>query len=131
MTQFEDTGNARADGTRAINPLQWLATKLVRFYQIAISPLFGPTCKYYPSCSAYAIEAVRVQGFFKGTGLAVWRVLRCNPWSHGGVDFPPGSDLEVPIPPDPVDDVVDEDVPGPTGAGDGHPHSHPHTPTRE
>jgi len=84
----------------ALNPLQWLATILIRGYQILISPLFPPSCKYYPSCSAYALEAVRVQGFFKGTGLAVWRVLRCNPWSRGGVDFPPGSTMAVDIPPD-------------------------------
>ena len=81
-----------------MNPLQWVATVLIRGYQLLISPFFPPSCKYYPSCSAYALEAVRVQGFFKGTGLAVWRVLRCNPWSRGGVDFPPGSTMSVEIP---------------------------------
>lgn len=119
-----------------MNPLQWLGIRLVRFYQLVISPWLGPSCKYYPSCSAYAIEAIRVQGFFRGTALAVWRILRCNPWSSGGVDFPPGSTLEVPIPPDPVDDdeesapyaaAAAEDAAGPTGQ----PHSHPHTSTRE
>lgn len=81
-----------------MNPLQWVAMVLIRGYQLLISPFFPPSCKYYPSCSAYALEAVRVQGFFKGTGLAVWRVLRCNPWSRGGVDFPPGSTMAVEIP---------------------------------
>ena len=85
-----------------MNPLQWLATVLIKGYQLFISPLFPPCCKYYPSCSAYAVEAIRVQGFFRGTALAVWRVLRCNPWSRGGVDFPPGSTMAVEIPPDDV-----------------------------
>lgn len=62
---------------------------LIRFYQRFISPLFGPRCKYYPNCSAYALEAYRKHGFFKGTLLTVWRLLRCNPWSLGGVDYVP------------------------------------------
>lgn len=45
------------------------------------------TCKYHPSCSQYAIDAFRAEGFFKGGVLATWRLLRCNPWSHGGVDY--------------------------------------------
>jgi uncharacterized protein len=46
------------------------------------------TCKYHPSCSEYALGALRKHGLFKGSALAGWRVLRCNPWSHGGVDYP-------------------------------------------
>jgi putative membrane protein insertion efficiency factor len=46
------------------------------------------TCKYHPSCSEYAIQALRKHGLLKGSVLAVWRLLRCNPWSHGGVDYP-------------------------------------------
>ena len=46
------------------------------------------TCKYHPSCSEYAIQALRKHGLFKGSALAGWRLLRCNPWSHGGVDYP-------------------------------------------
>jgi putative membrane protein insertion efficiency factor len=45
------------------------------------------TCKYHPSCSQYAIDALREQGLVRGTALAGWRLLRCNPWSHGGVDY--------------------------------------------
>jgi uncharacterized protein len=45
------------------------------------------TCKYHPSCSQYALDAVRLHGFAKGSLLAGWRLLRCNPWSHGGVDY--------------------------------------------
>lgn len=46
------------------------------------------TCKYYPSCSQYAIDAIRKDGLVKGSAKAGWRLLRCNPWSHGGVDYP-------------------------------------------
>jgi putative membrane protein insertion efficiency factor len=59
---------------------------LIRAYQFALSPMLGQRCKYYPSCSNYAIEALRVHGVLRGTGLATWRVLRCNPFSDGGVD---------------------------------------------
>jgi putative membrane protein insertion efficiency factor len=59
---------------------------LLRVYQLVVSPMLGPRCRYYPSCSNYAIEALRVHGALRGTGLAVWRVLRCNPFSDGGVD---------------------------------------------
>ena len=62
---------------------------LIRVYQLTISPLIGPTCKYYPSCSHYGFEAVRRHGAVRGTVLAGWRVLRCNPWSNGGVDEVP------------------------------------------
>ena len=58
----------------------------VRVYQRAISPLLGPRCKYYPTCSAYAVQAVEEYGILRGSLLASWRVLRCNPWSHGGFD---------------------------------------------
>ncbi|HMB79645.1 MAG TPA: membrane protein insertion efficiency factor YidD, partial [Vicinamibacterales bacterium] len=46
------------------------------------------TCKYHPTCSQYAIEALRKHGLLKGSAMAAWRLLRCNPWSHGGVDHP-------------------------------------------
>jgi uncharacterized protein len=62
---------------------------LVRFYQLFISPLTPPTCRYYPSCSAYALTALRRFGPVKGTWLAVRRVLRCHPWAPGGVDHVP------------------------------------------
>ena len=59
----------------------------VRLYQRAISPAIPRRCKYHPTCSEYAVTAVRQYGILRGLVLAVWRVLRCNPWSHGGVDF--------------------------------------------
>jgi uncharacterized protein len=60
---------------------------LIRMYRWAVSPLLGNRCKYHPSCSQYALDALREYGFLKGSILAGWRLLRCNPWSHGGVDY--------------------------------------------
>ncbi len=60
---------------------------LIKFYRKYISPLKGkPCCRYYPTCSQYALEAYEKYGFFKGTWLTVWRILRCNPFSKGGYD---------------------------------------------
>jgi putative membrane protein insertion efficiency factor len=58
----------------------------IRFYQRFISPALPKRCKYHPSCSEYAAQAVRTYGVPRGLVLATWRLLRCNPWSHGGVD---------------------------------------------
>ena len=58
----------------------------LRLYQLTISPLLGPTCRFYPSCSAYAVEAVKRHGVIKGISLALRRLLRCHPWHPGGVD---------------------------------------------
>jgi uncharacterized protein len=58
----------------------------IRFYRRFISPALPRRCKYHPTCSEYAVEAVRTYGVLRGLVLAAWRVLRCNPWSHGGVD---------------------------------------------
>jgi putative membrane protein insertion efficiency factor len=63
-----------------------LLVLLVRGYQRALSPLLGDRCKYHPTCSQYAVDALREYGALRGTVLAAWRVLRCNPWSAGGVD---------------------------------------------
>lgn len=63
-----------------------LAVAPVRFYQRAISPALPRRCKYHPTCSAYAVDAIRRYGILRGLVLAGWRLLRCNPWSHGGVD---------------------------------------------
>ena len=58
----------------------------IRLYQRWISPGLAPRCRYYPTCSAYAVEAIRELGPIRGLILAGWRLLRCNPFSHGGVD---------------------------------------------
>ncbi|MCR5416476.1 MAG: membrane protein insertion efficiency factor YidD [Pseudobutyrivibrio sp.] len=59
---------------------------LIRFYQKYLSPLKTTKCPYCPTCSAYGLEAVQKYGAIKGGGLALWRIMRCNPFSHGGFD---------------------------------------------
>jgi len=63
-----------------------LLTTPIKIYQKWISPMFGPRCKYYPSCSSYTVTAIENYGF-KGVAMSLWRLVRCNPWSHGGVDY--------------------------------------------
>jgi uncharacterized protein len=58
----------------------------IKLYQKLVSPTLGQRCKYYPSCSEYAAQAIRKFGILRGLVLAGWRLLRCNPWSHGGFD---------------------------------------------
>ena len=64
----------------------------IRVYQRWISPGLPARCKYYPSCSEYAVQAVQSYGILRGTVLAAWRILRCNPFSHGGYDPVPTRD---------------------------------------
>jgi uncharacterized protein len=71
-----------------MSALRAVAVAPVRLYQRAISPAIPRRCKYHPSCSEYAVGAIRHHGVLRGVVLAAWRILRCNPWSHGGVDFP-------------------------------------------
>jgi hypothetical protein len=66
--------------------MKYIAILLIKFYRKCISPLFPAKCKYHPTCSAYALTAVQRFGFIRGTLLAGWRILRCNPWSMGGID---------------------------------------------
>ena len=70
-----------------MSALRTIAVVPIRLYQRAISPALPQRCKYYPTCSEYAVQAVRSYGILKGLVLAAWRLLRCNPWSHGGIDF--------------------------------------------
>lgn len=66
---------------------------IIRFYRRYISPYLPPMCRYYPTCSCYAIEAIETHGALKGGLLAAWRILRCNPLSVGGYDpVPPKKD---------------------------------------
>ena len=58
----------------------------VRVYRILLSPWLGNACRFEPTCSAYAVQAVETYGILRGGILASWRLLRCNPWSHGGYD---------------------------------------------
>ncbi|MBL7139866.1 MAG: membrane protein insertion efficiency factor YidD [Planctomycetes bacterium] len=73
---------AKAVGRVAVGALVFF----VRLYQMTVSPLLGPCCRYAPSCSAYAIEALRRHGVVRGTLLAAWRILRCHPLAEGGYD---------------------------------------------
>ncbi len=66
--------------------LRFLIVLPIRGYQRAFSPILGARCKYYPSCSEYAVQAIERFGILRGLVLAGWRLLRCNPWSHGGFD---------------------------------------------
>lgn len=69
--------------------MKYLLIGLLKAYRAVISPLYGQVCRYYPSCSAYALEAVTVHGSIKGSWLAVRRLGRCHPWAAGGVDHVP------------------------------------------
>jgi len=68
--------------------LTGLLLALIGAYQRWVSPAFPRRCKYHPTCSAYAVEAISEFGALRGLVLGCWRLLRCNPWSHGGVDYP-------------------------------------------
>jgi uncharacterized protein len=66
-----------------------LLVGLIRLYQVLISPLFPPACRFYPSCSQYALVAFRDHGVLRGAWLAIARLARCHPWNPGGVDYVP------------------------------------------
>jgi putative membrane protein insertion efficiency factor len=69
--------------------MRYAGMALVWAYRLTLGPFLGAhgQCKYHPSCSQYALDAFKEFGFFKGSVLAAWRLLRCNPWSRGGVDY--------------------------------------------
>lgn len=69
--------------------MKYLLIGVIRFYQVVISPWLGSNCRFYPSCSHYAKEAIEQHGALKGSWLAIRRIGRCNPWHEGGVDLVP------------------------------------------
>jgi putative membrane protein insertion efficiency factor len=69
--------------------VRYLLVPLIRLYQMALSPLLGPHCRFYPSCSQYALEAIQKHGALAGSWLALRRLLRCHPGHPGGVDLVP------------------------------------------
>jgi len=71
--------------------VKYLLIGLLKAYRLLISPLYGNVCRYYPSCSAYALRAVQVHGALKGSWLAARRLVRCHPWTPGGYDPVPGT----------------------------------------
>ncbi len=69
-----------------MNPISNLLIIIIKYYRKNISPTKIPCCRFTPSCSAYAIEAIRIHGCIKGTAMSIWRILRCNPLCKGGYD---------------------------------------------
>ena len=83
---------ARGLGHAVVRVPALVLVALVRCYQLVVSPLLGPRCRFYPSCSAYALTAVKRHGALRGSWLAVRRLGRCHPWNPGGVDpVPPAA----------------------------------------
>lgn len=74
------------DTARRPGPAARILLLPIRLYRTVISPLLPPTCRFYPSCSAYAVEALTVHGVFRGSWLTLRRLLRCGPWHPGGLD---------------------------------------------
>lgn len=69
---------------------------LLRAYRAVISPLYGDVCRYYPSCSAYSLQAIQAHGLVKGSWLTARRLVRCHPWSRGGIDdIPAGTRSDI------------------------------------
>lgn len=86
-------------------PVRWAMLALIRLYQLTLAAWLGGQCRFYPSCSHYAREAIVVHGALRGSALAVWRLLRCGPFTDGGFD-------PVPLPrtgPTPYESVIHED----------------------
>lgn len=69
--------------------MRFVPIGLIRLYQIAVSPLLPAACRFYPSCSSYALQAIAEHGVLRGSWLALARLARCHPWHPGGVDFVP------------------------------------------
>ena len=82
-------------GLRGVPAL--LAVGLIRVYQRVVSPWTASSCRYYPSCSAYAVDALRIHGAMRGSWLAVRRLGRCHPWTPGGVDHVPARRVPGPV----------------------------------
>jgi len=78
---------------REMTAAAWIGVKLARIYQVLISPMLGDNCRFYPTCSQYAIDALTAHGFLKGTWLTIIRLCKCAPWHPGGYDpVPPAPD---------------------------------------
>jgi putative membrane protein insertion efficiency factor len=74
-----------------VNPLTWLLSGLIRLYRVMLSPVLPPHCRYWPTCSEYALQALRIHGPVKGSWYALRRIGRCHPWGSSGYDPVPGT----------------------------------------
>lgn len=100
---------------------RWPAEILVapiRFYQRFITPYTPATCRYYPTCSSYAVTALRTRGAVVGIALTVWRLLRCNPWSEGGIDHVPAHGWRTTADAEPRNPAAEPTEPTAPPAGD-------------
>lgn len=79
-----------------MSPIGWILSRFIRGYQLVISPLLGSNCRYQPTCSAYAMEAIKIHGGLKGGWLAIRRIGRCHPWGGSGYDPVPNSGVSSP-----------------------------------
>jgi len=91
MTVDADLNEVPEAVGRKASPVARVLLALLAGYRNFVSPLLGPRCRFYPSCSAYAVEAVQLHGAARGSWLAVRRLARCHPFHPGGLDFVPGS----------------------------------------
>jgi uncharacterized protein len=91
LPEANETGEFAAEAPPAVKRSagSWVLLLLVRMYIVFLSPFFGGACKFYPSCSNYAREAIERHGARRGTMLALRRLLRCHPFTPGGIDFVP------------------------------------------
>lgn len=85
-------GALRVIARAVVSVPRWILLGLLFGWRAVVSPLYGPVCRFYPSCSAYAVEAVTVHGAVRGSWLTVRRLVRCNPFHTGGVDHVPHGD---------------------------------------
>ncbi|TIC82796.1 membrane protein insertion efficiency factor YidD [Nocardioides sp. GY 10127] len=97
--------------------MRYLLIGLLRLYRLVVSPLYGQVCRYHPSCSAYALEAVQLHGAARGSWLAARRVGRCHPWAAGGYDPVPGH-VEAPVAAPTPSTLRDERLVAPSEQGD-------------
>ena len=74
--------------------IKFVLKKLIRVYQLVLSPYLGNNCRFYPSCSNYAIEAIEKFGVLKGIKMAFFRILKCNPWGGSGIDMVEDNDVK-------------------------------------
>ena len=99
-----------------MTPAAYVAVGAVRVYQWTLRPVIGANCRFFPSCSDYAIDAFRTHGALRGSGLAARRILRCNPWNAGGYDPVPACDCASPSDNAPTHRTTS---PSPCGLGGG------------